>query len=330
MISRLIAVFILLSAFIGKVAFANDEPSPAIPDGVITFKVTDPDRNAGYMMGDLLTRHLILEVKKPYKMVDSSLPIVGYERRYQGQVTGIELRKINHEFRDHPQSVTYALDLTYQVFATAPVVKPAVLPKEVIKFQGPASEEAKDGLYQYTIPSFYFRISPMVVYGAVKVEQDLSPYHPPFLLQTYPEKQKLVAYGSVLLIAFLSLVYILGQLAWIPIMGRPFAIAGRQLRKRARSKDIKGMINDLHAALNKTAGYSVFSDNLDRLFAEKPKFKLIENELYAFFKQSNQVFFETKNVNIDETAVIGFLKRFCRQCRDCERGLKPTPQTLKG
>ena len=213
------------------VANANDEPSPEMPEGIIKLSKADPARNVGFLMGDMLNRTITLEVKKPYKLIETTLPIVGYEHRYKGQVSGIELRKISHSTKENRDTTTYVIQLAYQVFTTAPVVKPAILPAEVVKFQGPATEEAKDGLVQYKIPEFYFRISPMAVFGAVKIEDDMSPLRQPILLQPYPEKQKLVACLIVLGLSLLGLLYILGSRAWLPLMGRPFAQTSRQLRK---------------------------------------------------------------------------------------------------
>lgn len=307
-------------------AFANDEPSPAIPENVVKLSLVNPDRSGGFMMGDLLSRTVTIEVKKPYKLVKTTLPIVGYEHRYKGQVSGIELRKINHTQKENRDSIIYTIDLSYQVFTTAPVVKPAILPGETIKFQGPATAEAKDGLVQYTIPPFYFRISPMAVFGAVKVEQDISPLHPPFLLQPYPEKQKLVACLAVLGLSLLGLLYILGSRAWLPLMGRPFAQAGRQLRrlsKKNNEANLKLAISCVHHALNETAKYSVFSDNAATFLDKAPSFRAIESELKQFFVLSNQVFFEEQNAPQSAQAM-QWLRKFCKQCRDCERGLKPS------
>jgi mxaA protein len=306
--------------------FANDEPSPAIPENAIKLSLVNPDRSAGFMMGDLLSRSVTIEVKEPYKLVETTLPIVGYEHRYRGQVSGIELRKISHAHKENRDSITYTIDLTYQIFTTAPVVKPAILPGETIKFQGPKTEEAKDGLVQYTIPPFYFRTSPMAVFGAVKVEQDMSPFQPPFLLQPYPEKQKLVACLVVLGFSLLGLLYILGSRAWLPLMGRPFALAGRQLAKLSKKNteaNLKLAIGCVHHALNETAKYSVFSDNTAPLFDKASGFKAIENELNQFFVLSNQVFFEEQHTTQPAQAM-QWLRNFCKQCRDCERGLKPS------
>lgn len=312
---------------ISFLALANDAPSPEIPEGVVKLTKIDPNRNVGYLMGDILDRTITLEVKKPYKLIETTLPIVGYEHRYQGQVSGIELRKISHTKKESNTSTTYVMQLSYQVFATAPTVKPALLPAEIVKFQGPSTSEAKDGLVQYRIPEFYFRSSPMAVFGAVKIEDDMSPLRQPILLQPYPEKQKLVAYLAVLSLSLLGLLYIIGSHAWLPLMGKPFARASRQLAKLSpkEAKDLKVAISALHQALNTTAKYSVFSDNLATFIQCNPSFKTIESEMGQFFALSHQVFFNTQNPpGHEESCSLVWLRKFCKQCRDCERGLKPS------
>lgn len=323
-ISLISLVFILSASHV----VANDEPSPEIPEGVVKLNKVNPDRNVGYLMGDILDRTITLDVKKPYKLIETTLPIVGYEHRYQGQVTGIELRKISHSKKENNTSTIYTIKLSYQVFATSPTVKPALLPAEIVKFQGPSTEDAKDGLVQYRIPGFYFRSSPMAVFGAVKIEDDMSPLRQPFLLQAYPEKQKLVACLSVLGLSLLGLLYILGSRAWLPLMGKPFSKAVRQLSKLS-PKDtdaLKSALSLLHQAFNTSAQYSVFSDNIAEFVTQNPSFKIIDAEIRQFFILSHQVFFETKNTANHEATSLTWVKKFGKQCRDCERGLKPAKQ----
>lgn len=324
-ISLLSLVLILSTSLL---ATANDEPSPEIPEDIVKLSTVDPERNVGFLMGDMLSRTITLEVKKPYKLIETTLPIVGYEHRYKGQVSGIELRKISHTKKESRDTTTYVIQLAYQVFATAPVVKPANLPAEIVKFQGPATEEAKDGLVQFRIPSFYFRISPMAVFGAVKIEDDISPLRQPILLQPYPEKQKLVACLIVLGLSLLGLLYILGSRAWLPLMGRPFAQASKKLSKLS-AKDpecLKAALTNVHKAINTTAKYTVFSDNVEAFLAQSPNFKNIEAELNEFFALSHQVFFETHSTASQDAKSLIWMKNFCKQCRDCERRLKPAKQ----
>jgi mxaA protein len=314
---NILALLMLSSAF----AMANDAPSPNIPADQITLYLKNPDRDVGYTVGDTLTRHIRLEVKKPYRLIPTSLPIVGYERRYKNQVTGIEVRKIDYQEQLHNESRTYLIEIEYQVFTTGPTAKPVALPTETIKFQG----SKKDEVVQFSIPSFRFRVSPLAVFGAVKIEYDMSTFRAPFLLQTYPEKQKLIACLIILSLSLLSLLYIIGSRAWLPFMGRPFAQAYRIIKKqRADQTGVTQAIASIHQALNTSAKFSVFNHNIKEFYTDHPNFQAIQDEMNVFFKLSDDVFFSTNQQGGLHQANLGWLKNFCRQCRDCERGLKPS------
>ena len=313
-------IAIILSFCSISLAIANDEPSPEIPANKIKLFLTNPERDVGYTVGDILTRKIRLEVQKPYRLIPTTLPIVGYERRYKNQVTGIEVRKISHSEESSRNGHTYTINIEYQVFTTGPTAKPAALPAEVVKFQG----LKKDDIVQYTIPSFRFRVSPLAVFGAVKIEYDMSTFNPPFLLQTYPEKQKLVACLITLGLSLIGLLYILGSRAWMPLMGRPFANAARTLKKLKTNEDeVRQGISCIHQALNTTAKTSVFNHSINIFCSENPKFKPLENELKQFFEMSHAVFFDTQHQSSNHEKNMLWLRTFCRQCRDCERGLIP-------
>ena len=82
LLNRLLKLSLIwLSAFslvASLTTMANDEPSPPISESAVKFTIVNPERNAGYLMGDFLDRTVTLEVKKPYKLVETTLPIVGY------------------------------------------------------------------------------------------------------------------------------------------------------------------------------------------------------------------------------------------------------------
>ena len=63
---------------------------PDVNPKYVSLKQINPSRDAGYVVGDVLDRTIIFNVKKPYELVKESLPIEGYEHRYRGQISGIE------------------------------------------------------------------------------------------------------------------------------------------------------------------------------------------------------------------------------------------------
>jgi len=294
---------------------------PAMNDADVKVTTIEPERDVGYTVGDILQRTIVLDVKKPYSLQETSLPIVGYEHRWKGQPTGIELRKIESEKNDMGESTQYVLRLDYQVFTNNVVAKPAALPAEVIKFKG------NNKLYQYRIPSWNFRISPIAVFGSVKIEQDMSPFRGPLLLDPTPGKKRLKVLIGVFAVALLGLLYVFGSHTWLPRMGGPFARAYRDINKLrklpATDTALKQAVARVHQSLNATAGSSVFGDTLDNFLQKKPAFTPIKADIEHFFGLSRQVFFEPKAAHQVGDSPFGWLREFCRRCRDCERGLIP-------
>ena len=301
-------------------ASAEDEGQfPTIKDGIVDVHIVDPDHNVGYTVGDIVDRIVTLEVKKPYKLLETSLPIVGFERRYKNQLVGIDLSSIKHDKRDTSDSTIYTLYLAYQVFTNNLVAKHGATPPEYLKII------AADGkIYQLRVPTFDFVISPISVFGAVKIENDMSPFRGPLLLNAEPEKERLKILLAMLAVSLLGLLYILGRRAWLPMMGRPFARAYRDLRKLPdNAEGLQKSVARLHKALNTTASNSVFSDTLELFLATKPAFKPIQADLERFFEVSRHVFFESGSTQPAGASPQAWLKHFCRRCRDCERGLRP-------
>lgn len=284
-------------------------------DARVHLSVANPERDVGYTVGDILARTVTLEVKKPYALVKTSLPIVGYERRYKGQVVGIELRNIRVDESSGSDTNTYTLHLAYQVFTNNVVAKPAILPAELVKFSSAGKQ------FDYRIPSWNFRISPLAVYGSVVVEKDMSPLRGPLLLDAAPHQRLLAGLLGVLGLSLLGLLYILGAHTWLPRMGRPFARAYRDLRKLpANDAGLQQAVARVHQAINKTAGSSVF--NTVGFLESQPGFLPVSAELDKFFRLSRHVFFEPGAAHGLDQAPLAWLRQFCQACRHCERGLK--------
>ncbi len=318
-------IALLLFALTLNVNLAHALDSQSLPDiktGVVRLQMQDPERAVGYTVGDVLTRHLTVTIKKPYKLIPESLPIIGYQKRYRGQLIGIDLSDIKHTSKESGDSVTHSLTLSYQVWTNKNVVKNGALPAEylhIINVESKGKEVVK-----FRIPSFEFNISPIARFGQIKIEEDMSQYRGPLLLDNAPEKQRLKILLTILALSLLGLIYMLGKHTWLPRMGGPFAKSYRQIRKQANtSEGIRNAVSSMHVALNATAGHSLFNDNLDEFLAIKPAFKAIKTEIQQFFGLSNQVFFEPSAQHQAGSDPLNWLAQFCRRCRDCERGLIP-------
>jgi mxaA protein len=331
-IKQFLCACILSLYFIGAYAL-NSETLPDVKAGIVNMKIQDPTRAVGYTVGDVLTRHLTLTIKKPYKLIPESLPIIGYQKRYRGQPLGIDLSDIKHTSKDTGGAVTHDLTLRYQVWTNKNVVKLGALPAEYLHLINVESKGKE--VVKYRIPSFEFNISPIARFGQIKIEEDMSPYQGPMLLDSQKEQQRLKGLLTILVLSLLGLLYMLGKYTWLPRMGGPFARSYRHIHKLSKSSQanspeaIKQVIASMHTAFNSTAGHSLFIDNLDTFLANKPAFQVIKDELMQFFNLSNQVFFEPNaKRHISATPTL-WLAQFCRRCRDCERGLIPQPLTTE-
>lgn len=320
--TKFIAFFIFLITSTANVYGLDSQPFPDVKDGVVTMQIEEPSHKAGYTVGDILTRHMIISIKKPYKLIPESLPIVGYEKKYKGQPLGIDLSDLKHSEKDDSDKVIHNLSLSYQVFTNSVVAKPGALPTEYIRLINTESKGKE--VVKFRIPSYEFVISPLSIFGQVKVEDDMSGFQGPMLLDASAERKHLKILLTILALSLLSLLYILGKHAWLPRMGGPFADAYRQIRKLPNDQaSIQTAVSKVHKSLNASAGNSLFSDNLDAFLEKKPAFKAIKNEINQFFGLSRQVFFEPSAKHEAGNEPMQWLAQFCRRCRDCERGLIP-------
>lgn len=295
---------------------------PDVKDGVVGIQVQDPERKVGYNVGDVLTRHVTLSIKKPYKLIEESLPIVGYEKRYRGQPIGVDLSAITHTQKDDGDKVIHELTLSYQIFTNNVVAKPSALLAEYLRLIN--TETKGKEVVKYRIPSWEFSISPLSIFGQVKVEDDMSGFRGPLLLDNTLQEKRLKVLLTILALSLLGLVYMLGKHAWLPRMGGPFAKSYREIRKLPNTaQGIQQAVSSLHRSLNMTAGNSLFSNNLDDFLTKKPAFKAIKSELIQFFDLSRQVFFESGAQHQVGSDPIAWLAKLSRRCRDCERGLIP-------
>jgi mxaA protein len=294
---------------------------PDVKDDVVDIVIKDPIKDVGLTVGDIVTREITLTVKKPYYLVEESLPIVGYEKTYRGQPIGVYLSGLKHTKKDEGKQIIHHLTLDYQIFTSSVVAKRAAVLAEYVRL---VNTSDKDDLVKYRIPMWEFVISPLSVFGQIKVEDDMSQFRGPLLMDDSKLKKRLNWSLAFLALSLLGLLYILGKHAWLPRMGGPFAKAFRNIKKQDNApQGIQNAVSIMHAALNASAGNSLFINNLDEFLAKKPAFNTIKTEINQFFALSRQVFFEPNAKHEVGADPVAWLKRFCRRCRDCERGLIP-------
>ena len=195
-------------------SFALDvQEWPDIQEGIVSIKIKEPLHRVGYTVGDKSERHVEVTIKKPYVLIKESLPIPGYERKYKGQDLGIVLDAMNHVYKENKTSSTLVLDLTYQIFTNNVVAKPGFLPAEYIRVLNPNDPEKK--VFKYRIPEYQIAISPLSIFGNIKIEEDMSPLRGVFLIDEKNPIKTLKISGIIALFSLLGLLYIYSQYAWL-------------------------------------------------------------------------------------------------------------------
>ncbi|MGB2833574.1 MAG: hypothetical protein WBC07_11520 [Methylotenera sp.] len=317
-------LLVWLLAISAQPALADEKPLPDLDPKFYTLQETNPTRDAGFVVGDTLERTIVFTIKKPYELVKESLPIVGYEHRWKGQISGVELVDIKANEKSLSDAVQHTLNLRYQVFTTGKTVKHASLKGEILHVRNTQNQE----VVRLRLPFFDFRVSPLSLFGQIKLTEDMSPLVPPLLLDSSPEKRHVKLLIGLLALSLLGLLYMFGAYTWLPKMGGPFAKAYRDIRKMPDTNEgLQQAVARVHQSLNHTAGGSLFGNNIVAFTQAKPAFAPMQSQIEQFFGLSRQVFFESAmSTSLAEPKP--WLLKFCRQLRDCERGL-PVESTAK-
>ena len=307
--------------------FAYEDPRkfPDMDPKYVNISILDPNQKVGYTVGDYINREITLTVKEPFKLIEESLPIVGYEKRYRGQLLGISLKAINVSKKTKDDLTTFVIKLKYQIFTNNVVAKPASITADYYRFINP-NEPKK--IQKFRVPAFTFAISPIAIFGDVKIENDMSPYRGPFLKDKIPDENKIKFSLFALIIILLSFIYIYGRYTWLP--NRTFSMVYRRFKKQKPSAaNTKKIITALHAGFDNLIEQSLFEDNIALLIKKNGSFKHIEKELHTFFKISRALFFQ-KDIKLDQDELNKWLINFSLHCRMCERKLIVNPKDIKG
>ncbi len=307
--------------------FAYEDPRkfPDMDPKYVDISILDPNQKVGYTVGDYINREITLTVKEPFKLIEESLPIVGYEKRYRGQLLGISLKAINVSKKTKDDLTTFVIKLKYQIFTNNVVAKPASITADYYRFINP-NEPKK--IQKFRVPAFTFAISPIAIFGDVKIENDMSPYRGPFLKDKIPDENKIKFSLFALIIILLIFIYIYGRYTWLP--NRTFSMVYRRFKKQKPSAaNTKKIITALHSGFDNLIEQSLFEDNIPLLIKKNGSFKHIEKELHTFFKISRALFFQ-KHIKLDQDELNEWLVNFALHCRMCERKLIVNPKDIKG
>lgn len=282
---------------------------PAAAAGTLAALADEP-RAYGYRVGDTVTRQVAVDVPEGLKLDAASLPQVGR----QGQ--SFELRRV--DWQGPAGAGQHKLVLEYQVFRAPPEVRTLELPPVTLRFAGqPRAQDLRIDAWPVTVaPLVPVDVSPRRGLG------ELQPDTLPPLINTHPARQRLLAYGAAVLLALAYLAHVYAGAPWLARRGRPFERAWRALRAHAgcaADPAVCAAFQELHRALNSSAGVVLFEHGIDPFLSAQPRYAPLRADLTLFFQSSKQQFFGGGG-DLAPQQQLQWLQDFCRRCRDAERG----------
>jgi len=289
--------------------------SPQLPaESVVKRLEVETPRAFGYVIGDTLDHRITLELARPYRLDEASLPAAGQLR------AGLELRAPVVRVHQARDTTCYEILLTYQIFHFAERLQTLAIPPVELRF-------AKGGpRLPVVVPEWRFSLAPLAprrIEGSVALPE-LRPDRPPPDMPVQPHVYRLIALAAGLFTALMYLAHAWWGMPLLARRSRPFAHAFRDLRRLARKPFTETRYLDalrrLHRAFNQTAGRTLFAGNLDLFFVRHPEFASLRMPIEGLFMQSQQAFFQPRQSRAADADSLQDLLQLCRRCRALERG----------
>jgi mxaA protein len=284
--------------------------SAEVASPVSRIEIVEP-RSFGYVIGDTLTRRVVLETDGGATLDADRLPKPGRVSNW------IELVDVTARRSGAGGGARHELNLTYQIFNSAPEVSTRALPALRIPLKTAAGTAFHD------VPQFLFTsgsLTPEYVAAREGLEE-MRPDAPPPPLSTASVRARLALYGLALAAIALYFAYSYLSLPFLARSRGPFARALRAVNAAARARDGRdgrqAALKALHRAFNETARGTVFGEHLDRFFAEHARYAPLRPQVERFFAGSQQEFFGSGAAELS----LAWLTAFTRDLRDRERGI---------
>jgi len=254
-------------------------PARAFADEAIQAVITL--RDAGYLLGDLMEERIDWQAPPGFRLDPDSLPLPGRVAPW------LEVRAAR-ELSDAPPGGT-AVVVTYQIFAEVEQTARVPIPGFSLRLR-----DGKD-MRKLSVPEKTFLLSPLLPAALSDEDRELKPSPPP---QPLPVRGLATALAIAVLVTLAGaawLLWIHDRLPFLPRSPGPFARQWRRWRRRARrgfsSADQAVLLRDWHAALNESAGETLYASTLPRLFDGAPHLLALREPIEALFGRSWEFFY---------------------------------------
>lgn len=297
----------LLALCLGSSAAVSAASDPVQP--IVTL------RDSGYLLGDLIEERVDLTLPDGFSLDPDSLPLPGRVAPWME----VRTARIEQGAQAGEQSVV----VKYQIFAEVEQAERVPIPAFKLR--------ARDGRQTRVIevPAKSFLLSPALPATLSDEDRELKPAAPPQLLPIHDAVAGFVlgmiaaaACGAYLLWAY-------DRLPFFPRAPGPFARLWRRYRRRTRAlvrrrqqswsqDDGIALLHAWHAALNLSAGETLYPSTLPRLFASAPHLVPLRERIEQLFERSWQSFYGPANAG---APAVEDLLDVLREAAERERGV---------
>jgi mxaA protein len=265
-------------------------------------------RDTGYMLGDLIDENIALPLTDAQRIDPDSLPPPGRVAPW------LEVRRAALGARD--ASGVQAIVVTYQIFAESEQAARAPIPGFTLRVR------ENGDVKTVAIPEQSFLLSPALPVPLTDQDRELRPSPAPTLLAQRIPLLEMAASLALALACGFYLLWCHDLLPFLPHSPGPFVRTWRRWRRvRADALGDQAratLLRDLHGALNKSAGETLYPSTLARLFVRAPHLVPLRERIEHMFEESWKTFYETPvQTPLSTTAVLGLL----RDAADRERGV---------
>jgi mxaA protein len=244
-----------------------------------------PSPAASVAVGEAFTQQVRIHAGSGVRLEAAYLPHAGDARE-----GGAEVRAVEWVQQDSGSERLFDLRLSYQIFRGVRGEERVAIPELKLHFLADGKP------VEVLVPAWEIKLASQIpaeqADADVRIREHIS-YIP------YSRAGELQAFG----LALLSLVLVVLSGAWIlalpPFRWRrrqPFEQAWHDLTKLAKRGAVSMASEQqayriVHKALNRSAGFTVFSGRLDRYLNEKPMFEPLRARFEDFFSESWREFF---------------------------------------
>ncbi len=250
--------------------------------GAVTVETLNP-RPFGYVIGDLVEQHISLATDGTRTLDTAQLPPSGRVDRWleRRSVAVAEARTgrrwditVQYQIRNAPEQVTTVSLPEVHLYLTA----------------ADGSSEEHIGDWPISIAP----LTPPTVLARAGLEE-MRPDATPPRVNTASYRMRLGLYALILGGLGGFALWRRCGLSWAGGRRGPFALACRDVQRLAHRRSHPGVhaeaLRRLHRAFDQCAGHTVFSEQLDAFFAQRPQFGALRAETEQLFRQSRTLFF---------------------------------------